>query len=78
MLDHQYTVTGDEQDGQINVVSEKAEPTPYEHKLDTVVSKAVMQSSHLKPVVNDRLRSVVKVKGALKRKSNCPPTFLNS
>ena len=44
------------------VASEKAEATPYEHKLDTVISNAVMQSSHLKPVVNDRLRSVVKVK----------------
>ena len=55
-LDHQYTVSEDD------VATDKAEPTPYERRLDTVVSKAVMQSSHLKPIVNDRLRSVIKVK----------------
>ena len=58
-LNHQYTVSGNDDD---QIVSEKAEPTPFEHRRVTVISQAIMQSSHLKPVVNDRLRSVIKVK----------------
>ena len=44
------------------VVTDKVDSTPLERRLDTVLSKAVMQSSHLNLVMNARLRSVLKVK----------------
>ena len=44
------------------VVTDKVDSTPLECRLDTVLSKAVTQSSHLNPVMNAHLRSVLKVK----------------
>ena len=39
-----------------------ASPQPAQVKLDRVLTKAVSQCSHFKPIINDRLRSALKVK----------------